>query len=225
LRELCGVIGIHLRSLQPGDLDDGPKASISSHSKVEETPVPEPPSPRHDKPIPRRQSQVPESTQQQGRISMSTAIPGKEASSQTMHELSFDDSDEDEDGEADDSREYLSAEEGYETENDDSPELFPPAPTEEPSRPAEPEPRPLLQRKRLSTTIGIVSTTELKARPSPLDAWTFDFSSRRSTRNVISPLGDQPTPPARSHLRQFSQESAQSPSTPIPQHPRPTPRV
>jgi hypothetical protein len=34
---------------------------------------------------------------------MSTAIPGEEASIQTMRELSFDDGDEDDDGEADDS--------------------------------------------------------------------------------------------------------------------------
>ena len=74
------------------------------------------------------------------RISMSTAIPGEEASSHTMCELSFDDSDEDDDGEADNSREYLSAEEGYETATD-SPETLPP-PAEELSTPAEPESRP-----------------------------------------------------------------------------------
>jgi hypothetical protein len=119
---------------------------------------------------------------------MSTGILGEETSSQTMRELNFDDSNEDDDGEADASREHLSAEEGYETANDDSPETLPPPA-------AEPESKPLLQRKRSSTAIGIVSTTETEARPSPFDAWIFDFSSRRSTRNVVSPLVDHPIPP------------------------------
>jgi hypothetical protein len=76
---------------------------------------------------------------------MSTAIPGEEASSQTMCELSFDNSNEDEDGEADDSQDHLSAEEDYETANDRLPEPLPAAPAEELSTTAEPEPKCLLQ--------------------------------------------------------------------------------
>ncbi|KAG8839449.1 hypothetical protein FRB91_007011, partial [Serendipita sp. 411] len=48
------------------------------------------------------------------RISMSNALPGEEASSQTMEGLAFDSDEED----ADDSREYISAEEGFIEESD-----------------------------------------------------------------------------------------------------------
>jgi hypothetical protein len=55
---------------------------------------------------------VPTTNVDQERHVTEKTIPGEDASSQTMRELSFDDGDEDDDGEADDNREYLGAEEG-----------------------------------------------------------------------------------------------------------------
>lgn len=186
-----------------------------------------------EQPRPRPQSQVPESVQQKRRISMSTAMPGEDASVQTMQGLSFDDSDDDEDGEADDSREYLSAEEGYETANDETPDTVDEEIIEPPPKPVEAEPlRPLLQRKRSSTTTGLgPPSSETKAKSSLLDDWSFNFVSR-STRDVVSPgsypstmstsgtstIGAHSTPSSRSHLRKLSQDSAYSSSTPIVAH-------
>lgn len=168
-----------------------------------------------------------ESIKQSRRISMSTAKPGEEASSQTMQGLSFDDSDDD----ADDSREYLSAtEEGYETaneqaESDAQPVVEPPKPVENPAIPA-------LTRRRSSTTTGLPLTSENKPRPSPLDNWSFNFSCRRQSKEPAFPppfptsisttglFSHEATPPGHSsrHSRMPSQESTESLSTPIFSH-------
>ena len=119
---------------------------------------------------------------------MSTAKPGEEASSQTAQGLNFDDSDEDENG--DDSRDYVSAEEGEDVNLEDGKDA--PEPQDVPrSRESDGgHYLPSLQRKRSSTTVDVplvAPVPENRHRPSPLDDWNFDFTSRKAQRNLASP--------------------------------------
>ncbi|PVF92997.1 hypothetical protein CPB86DRAFT_819158 [Serendipita vermifera] len=163
---------------------------------------------------------------QKRRISMSTAQPGEETSTQTMPSLNFDDSDDD-DGEADDSREYVSAEEGFDDDNEDAistaeqpHEVTTSDPKTAPifvgaSTSAQPIPGHMVQRKRSSTTTGISPPHEINARPSLLDGWHFDFSSRQPSRDIPSGLpvstmfghSDNHRMPFGGHTRQTSRDS------------------
>ncbi|KIM24634.1 hypothetical protein M408DRAFT_231790 [Serendipita vermifera MAFF 305830] len=121
------------------------------------------------------------------RISMSTAKPGEETSVQTMEGLDFDES-EGEDNDADDSKdEYLSAEEG-DLQSDNQQEAHDGANFIDGTIPTISS-RPTLQRKRSTTLTGVplqAPVPEKVHRPSPLDDWNFDFSSRKQ-REVVSP--------------------------------------
>jgi hypothetical protein len=146
-----------------------------------------------------------DATKQKRRISMSNAQPGDETSTQTMESLNFDESDDD--GEADDSREYVSAEEGFEDDNDDA--ISTAEQIDETTSNAQPVPLvsrdsvpvqsvrpPMIQRKRSSTTTGVPPHHEVTTRPSPLDGWHFDFSSRQPPRDLPS---ETPTSTAFGH--------------------------
>jgi hypothetical protein len=115
---------------------------------------------------------------------MSTAKPGEETSTQTMEALNLDDSDEDETG--DDSRGYVSAEEGEDSHSAAGEDTQPqPEETQD-----DDSSQPTLQRNHSSTTSGlrvVAPVPENKHRPSPLDDWHFDFVSRKSQRDLISP--------------------------------------
>jgi hypothetical protein len=117
------------------------------------------------------------------RISMSTARPGEETSTQTMEALNLGDSDDD----SDETGEYVSAEEGEDIHSADEEAEQPQS--QEPQAPEiDDSSRPTLQHERSSTTSGlrvVAPVPENRHRPSPLDDWYFDF--RKAQRDVVSP--------------------------------------
>ncbi|KAG8800447.1 hypothetical protein FRC17_006875, partial [Serendipita sp. 399] len=148
-------------------------------------------------------------TKAKRRISMSNALPGEEASSQTMEGLAFDSDEED----ADDSREYISAEEGFieesDHEHDEAPVTSSTPQPPEPSIAVEPSSRPVLQRKRSLTTTDLPPPqAQLGHRPSVLDDWTFNFAPRKPkvAAGAASPRTRAGAPPT--HLRKLSHESS-----------------
>lgn len=97
-------------------------------------------------------------SRQRRRVSMSTALPGEEASMQTMQHLAFDSSDDA--GDADDSRDYVSAEEYLNDDRDGEYSQDNPG-KEASSQLKELTPqRPILQRKRSTTLTDLPSTRQ-----------------------------------------------------------------